>query len=113
MRNRRDQKVEADYAAFLRGMGCTTGPAREPAAARKVSFGALSAHDAGERAESTHYFVFSQDGERWHWQCFNRERELTGASRTSFEDYLLCTSDARVHGWKGSPVSLFLPAGLL
>ncbi len=61
-----------------------------------------------EQAGSTDYFVFYQDNGLWAWRRLNPAEAVVEVLNGSFGDYLHCIADARNHGWKGNPVSLFV-----
>lgn len=111
MRNLLDARVDMDYEAYL--VQVRPGTLDE-------AFNELDPHASDTEgdtrgscaeAHSADYFVFYQDDGRWAWRRESAAEIVVAVSKGSFKFYLQCLADARQHGWKGRPVSLFSMSG--
>lgn len=111
MRNQRHAQCDIDYAAYLVRVGCDTlEEALDDLDPRTNSDSDKPECFAGS-AQSTDYFVFYQENGRWAWRRVNQAETVVAFSNGSFRFYLHCIGDAKQHGWKGRPVSLFSACG--
>ena len=62
--------------------------------------------------ESTDYFAFYQENDRWAWRRVSASGAVVAVSSYTFRYYLECTADAKQHGWHGTPVFILAGSGL-
>ena len=57
--------------------------------------------------ETTDYFVFHREGDRWVWKRVDQDGNVVKACEDGFKFYLDCVADARPHGFNGRPLFIF------
>ena len=66
--------------------------------------------DASETSagvETTDYFVFFREENRWIWKRVDRDGNIVKTCENGFPLYLDCVADARPHGFAGRPLFIF------
>lgn len=64
-----------------------------------------------QSTDATDCFVFYQAFGRWAWRRLSQAEAVVAVSNGTFGYYLHCIADAKKHGWKGKPLSLFYTSG--
>jgi hypothetical protein len=63
--------------------------------------------------ETTDYFVFYLEDERWLWKRVDEKHTVVKSSQGKFDYYLDCVADARPHGFTGKPLFIFAESDLV
>ena len=89
----------------LRGSEAISHPGEDPPDSRERRTPQSSAADS--EVETTDYFVFYREEDRWIWKRVDCDGNIVKASASRFPLYLDCVADARPHGFKGRPLFIF------
>jgi hypothetical protein len=65
------------------------------------------ASETSAAAETTDYFVFFREENRWVWKRVDRDGNVVRTCENGFPLYLDCVADARPHGFAGRPLFIF------
>jgi hypothetical protein len=63
--------------------------------------------DPSVSVETTDYFVFFREDNRWVWKRVDRDGNIVKTCENGFPLYLDCVADARPHGFAGRPLFIF------
>jgi hypothetical protein len=66
-----------------------------------------AAEQSSAAAETTDYFVFYREENRWVWKRVDQDGKIVKTCEDYFQFYLDCVADARPHGFNGRPLFIF------